>query len=261
MAIDTHIHLFTRTLPQVTGARHNPAYDATLVDLQAVSAGSGVERYVAVQPSFLGYDNAYLLEQIRRHPTLLTGVAVLDPATTDEEIAGLRTSGIRGMRLNLLGRPLDRVLTETTLRLVQRCAEQGLHVEVHDHGQRLPHVLDRIAAVAKTVVIDHFGRPDSEKGGLLAPTFETLLRSGEGRDWYVKISAPYRCPGMDVTSAYQLFRQRWGVGKLLWGSDWPWTQHESLINYSAWCKPFDEEENTAALLDENAQRLFDFPAP
>lgn len=261
MSIDTHIHLFTRALPRKADRRHDPEYDATLERLLAVAAGSGVRRFVVVQPSFLGSDNSYMLEQVRRHPDVLTGVAVLDPATSEQEINLLCASGVRGIRLNLLGRNLDDELGEPTLRLVQRCAEQGLHIEVHDSGDRLPFILDKVAPLARTIVVDHFGRPNPGRGGLDSPEFRSLLRMGaeEERDWYVKISAPYRCPGIDIGHAYRLFRQHWGADKLLWGSDWPWTQHETLIDYANWCSPFAEEGDPPSLLATNAQRLYRFP--
>jgi predicted TIM-barrel fold metal-dependent hydrolase len=256
MSIDTHIHLFTRALPRSVEPRHNPDYDATLESLQAVSAESGVRQFVVVQPSFLGYDNTYLLEQIRMHPAVVAGVAVLDPETTEKEISELRGAGIRGIRLNLLDKDLGQELNERKLGLVRRCAEQGLHIEVHDSGSRLPFILDKIGPLASTVVIDHFGRPDPARGGVESREFEALLRAGEDRDWYVKISAPYRCPGIDVARAYRQFKQRWGMDKLLWGSDWPWTQHESLVDYASWCQPFDGEPALPALLERNAQGLY-----
>lgn len=256
MSIDTHMHLFTRSLPRAAGIRHNPEYDATLDQLQARSGPCGVNRFVIVQPSFLGYDNSFLLDQMRRHPELVAGVAVLDPATDEREIETLRAQHICGIRLNLLGRDLKQVLDAPTLRLVARCAEQGLHIEVHDDGARLPFVLEKLGPLARTLVIDHFGRPNAEKGGVKSAEFEALLRAGEGRDWYVKVSAPYRSPGIDVEQAWHLFRQRWGTERLLWGSDWPWTQHETLIDYARWCEPFAGEGNLSTLLEENAKRVF-----
>jgi len=117
-----------------------------------------------------------------------------------------------------------------------------------------------VAPLARTLVVDHFGRPNAQKGGLKSPEFEALLRAGEGRDWYVKVSAPYRCPGIDVEQAWHLFRLRWGIERLLWGSDWPWTQHETLIDYVQWCEPFDGEGRLPVLLEANAMRVFGAPA-
>lgn len=258
MSVDTHIHLFTQMLPRAQSVRHDPSYDAPLAVLRACAAGTGVDRYVIVQPSFLGTDNTYLLSQLQAHAELVAGVAVLDRATPDEEIRHLARLGVRGIRLNLLGQPLARALDSATLDLVTRCAAQGLHIELHDDGARLPYVLDQVAPRAETIVIDHFGRPLAGQGGVESKAFRSLLRIGEGCDWYVKVSAPYRCPGVDIARAYRMFRQEWGVERLLWGSDWPWTQHESGRDYPGWVRPFEEGEDLPALLDVNAQRVYGF---
>src|SRR5690606_42018349 len=86
--------------------------------------------------------------------------------------------------------------------------------------------------------------------------FKSLLPVGSGRDWYVKISAPYRCPDIDVHQAWREFRRHWGLERLLWGSDWPWTQHETLMDYASWCAPFDDEEDLPTLLETNALRVY-----
>lgn len=258
MSIDTHIHLFTRGLPRASDIRHDPGYDATLDQLQALAEVCGVKRFVIVQPSFLGSDNSYLLEQIARHPDLMVGVAVLDPATREQEIESLRAKGIRGIRLNLLGRDLNQALNASTLGLVARCTEQGLHIEVHDNGSRLPYVLEKVGPLARTLVVDHFGRPDAQSGGIASPEFETLLEAGAQREWYVKISAPYRCPGVDVGQACRRFIEHWGADKLLWGSDWPWTQHERQLEYADWCGTFAEQGELWAQMEANARRVFGF---
>ncbi|WP_417252075.1 amidohydrolase family protein [Castellaniella sp.] len=256
MSIDTHIHLFHRGLPRAQGIRHDPAYDAPLDQLLLCATGTSVDRFVIVQPSFLGTDNQFLLDQLQRYPALIAGVAVLDPGVSEDEIEQLARLGIRGIRLNLLGRELSQVLSAETLSLVARCAEHGLHIELHDDGARLPQVLALVAPLAKTLVIDHFGRPNVARGGLQSNEFQTLLNSGEGKDWYVKISAPYRCPGIDVYAAWQNFLQHWGPERLLWGSDWPWTQNENYLSYTDWCRPFDAEGDLPARLEGNALRLY-----
>lgn len=51
---------------------------------------------------------------------------------------------------------------------------------------------------------------------------------------WVKVSGAYRCaaPGSDfVREATDQLVEHFGAGRLMWGSDWPHTQHEQVMNY------------------------------
>jgi predicted TIM-barrel fold metal-dependent hydrolase len=81
------------------------------------------------------------------------------------------------------------------------------------------------------VVVDHFGKPDPARG-LADPGFQTLLAAGrEGAPLLVKLSAPYRCHGAEVGPYAEALLDALGPERLLWGSDWPWTQHEAGMTY------------------------------
>jgi len=258
MSIDTHVHLFLRDLPRIEHPRHDPAYDATLDSLRALAAPCGVSRFVVVQPSFLGYDNAYLVDQLRAHPDQLRGVAVLDPATPSDAIEALLALGVVGIRLNLLSTDLEVSLSAAQLDLVSRCAERGMSVEVHDRCDRLPFVLERILPRSSRTVVDHFGRPDAAAGGLDSEAFRHLLSLGRRGDLYVKISAPYRSPGLPVREAFERLSDAFGVDRLLWGSDWPWTQHEHALRYADWCHALGDQRSLPQRLEASAADLYRF---
>ncbi len=258
MSIDTHIHLFHRGLPRTVRPRHDPVYDATLGVLRAHAAPCGVSRFVVVQPSFLGCDNTYLLQQIAENPAHLRGVAVLDPATPGSGIEALLVAGVTGIRLNLLGTDLEQSLGEKQLDLVSRCADRGMSVELHDVCERLPGVLGKILPRSSRIVVDHFGRPDVHAGGIEAPAFRQLMALGGRHEIYVKISAPYRSPGLQARETFAALLDALGVDRLLWGSDWPWTQHEREIDYAAWCCPFGSG-SLAERLAPAAAALYGFP--
>lgn len=258
MSIDAHIHLFHRGLPRAPRRRHDPAYDATLDALEAIAAPCGVERFVVVQPSFLGYDNSYLIGQIRAHPRTLRGVAVLDPTTRGSEIDALLRIGVVGLRLNLLGTDLAHSLSRAQLDLVEQCAQRGMSVELHDTCARLPLAIDAVAPRAQRVVIDHFGRPDAAVGGVASAEFSRLLQQATRYGLFFKISAPYRSPGLQVRKAFDAIAAAVGENRLLWGSDWPWTQHEDRIDYAGWCRPFDPDEDLPRRLAPAAQAFYGF---
>src|SRR5476649_2515612 len=105
-AIDAHAHVFVRGLPLAQQRRHAPDYDATLDAYAGHLLANGVSHAVLVQPSFLGTDNSFFIDVIRRYPLRLRGVAVVDCSFSDAELASLDRAGVVGMRLNLIGLPI-----------------------------------------------------------------------------------------------------------------------------------------------------------
>src|SRR3982074_2974613 len=76
-AIDAHAHVFQLGLPLVQTRRHAPDYDATLDAYVAHLRRSRISHSVLVQPSFLGYDNTFLLDMLKRYPFRLRGIATV----------------------------------------------------------------------------------------------------------------------------------------------------------------------------------------
>src|SRR5258708_15293735 len=74
--IDAHTHVFVRGLKLAMDARYAPDYDASWEALLALATRNGVGRAVILQPSFLGFDNSYLLGALRARPGRLRCVAL-----------------------------------------------------------------------------------------------------------------------------------------------------------------------------------------
>ncbi len=256
MSIDTHVHLFHPGLPRAPHARHDPRYEAAFATLDALGAASGVTRFVVVQPSFLGTDNDFLLAEIAARPARLRGVAVLDPATPGSRLDELVRAGVTGVRLNLLGTDHAVSLDAAQLALVERCAAHGLSVELHDDCERLVAALEKVLPRGARTVVDHFGRPQQ---GLDSPAFRRLLELGGRHALYAKVSAPYRTAGLDARAAFAALESALGPGRLLWGSDWPWTQHERALTYDGWCRAIDPGGSLPARLAPAAEALYGFP--
>lgn len=249
-AYDGHVHLFTRDLPTVAGRRYLPADDATLADLAGLLRANGLAGALVVQPSFLGTDNSHLLACLAaaaRDDADLTfrGAVMLDPATPPGAMADLAGAGIVGTRLNLVG---GGTLPDLTQRLWRdhfaAVNALGWHVELHLESPRLAPVLAALLDACDHVVVDHFGRPDPVRG-LGCPGIRALLAAPPDRV-SVKISAPYRTfPSLapDAAAAYCMpfaaaLADHFGSDRLVWGSDWPWTQFENRHSYAqaaAWC--------------------------
>ncbi|WP_432261955.1 amidohydrolase family protein [Cupriavidus sp. TMH.W2] len=268
--VDTHFHVFAAGAA-TPSARYRPPYAAGLQDWHARLAGLGGLYGVVVQTSFLGTDNTALLSALQSMPGRLRGVAVVSPAVTDQELTTLHAAGVRGIRLNLYGDPdWQRIATAPWRGLFARIAGLGWHVELHTNNGDGAMVLAQLDAAlgdaGAPVVLDHFGRPGT--AGSADAIFEVASAVRARRQVWVKISAPYRLASpQDWPGLAQRWREAVGDDHLLWGSDWPWTNHEAPARIdecrmlAAWAgqgAPDDSAALSAAFRWRNAAALYGF---
>jgi len=264
VSIDCHIHLFRKDSPIIPEARHAPTYDALFPSIQKLGQTVDVTKFVLVQTSFMGTNNEFLLEHLRQYPGLCKGVFILDPRTSLDHLRQLKSEGVSGIRLNLFQTDLARSLSDEHLGLIDRCSLAGMSVGIHDDAARLVDILDRINGRADLLVIDHFGRPESLPAAEQDPMYQMLLDRMQHQGAYVKISAPYRAQNMNPQRAYDMLKSALGQDRLLWASDWPWTQNESYLSYESWADPFPTDPAGGAnprLSDQlavNAARFYGF---
>lgn len=233
MIVDTHAHIFSAAGPFMPGARYHPRYDAKVEDWMALWSRAGVTHGVLVQPSFLGSDNSQMLAALENHPESLRGVVVIDPSVSKPQLQEWDRTGVRGVRLNLIG------IADLTLfggadwvRVFTWMEELGWHLEVQCEGERLISLFSVLPDIPVTLVIDHFGLPDpAEKN--VCPGVCALIQEAKQRTVYIKLSAPYRLRGADAGKYAALYHDELGPDRLLWGTDWPWTNHESGRSYTA----------------------------
>jgi len=235
-AIDCHAHVFRRGLPMPDGRRAPTGYDATVDDYIGMLDAHGMSHGVLIQPSFLGTDNSYLVAALRTHPERLRGIAVVEPAVPDDELHGLAAAGIVGIRLNLIGLPTPDFASAAWVVLLRQLRQMRWQVEVHQVAGKLEPVMDPLLGAGLDVVVDHFGRPD-ETLGVDDPGFRYLLSTGSSRQVWVKLSGAYRNGGhgageATALAAMPLLKSSHGMGRLIWGSDWPHTLFEKSANYS-----------------------------
>lgn len=234
-AIDAHAHVFRRGLPLAPVHRHAPDYDALLPDYLALLDAHAVSHAVLVQPSFLGTDNSFLLDALRACPQRLRGVVIVEPAIGEDELAALDRQGVCGIRLNLVGLPIPDFAGAAWQRLFARVRALDWHVELHRESRDLPLAGQAILDAGCKLVVDHFGRPGPAPGE--DEGFAWLLRSASSARVWVKLSAAYRNwpdqRGSAARTAAQALLQALDASRLLWGSDWPHTQHQDLADYGS----------------------------
>jgi len=253
--VDTHFHVFHAGIA-VDQARYVPQYTAALKDWQALAQGVGVTRGVCVQPSFLATDNSLMLSALEAHSETLRGVAVVAADLHPDELKALHTSGVRGIRLNLAG--VDHDIPEWTRAepVWQTLHDLGWHLEVHTDQGVLPKVLGQLPSDIP-LVIDHMAKPSEAKAR--DATVQALVQRAQHVPTHIKLSGAYRLGDVDASSLAHLWLHELGSQALLWGSDWPCTNHESSANYAALFAALVTwvgEQHLEEVLSQNPQRLF-----
>lgn len=264
--IDTHAHVFHPRLPMAPTRRHAPDYEAGLPDYLDLLDTHGLTHGVLVQPSFLGTDNHYVVESIARAPHRLRGVAILDETARDADVDALHRSGVVGSRLNLFGLPFPDLSQPAWRRLLDRINHHAWHVELHVPASRLHELMEPLLAAGCRIVVDHFGRPDAQQGAH-DPGFQRLLEHAATGQVWVKLSAPYRSwreskPPAAATEAARALLTAFGPDRLLWGSDWPHTEHHDVARFTdslGWLDGWVEKpDDRARILGRSAFELFQF---
>ena len=239
---DGHAHVFLKSLPQDPLRRYSPKNDAPLEDYSALLRENFIKGALLVQPSFLGTDNSYLLSNLEHANTIddlaFRGVVVVSPDVPLSKLEDMKNMGVIGIRLNLVGQSAPDFTSHDWLALFERVNALGWHVELHLEGLRLPEILPILCQYCNSVVLDHFGLPDSSRP-MECAGIKAILDAADNERFFVKTSAPYRIfPNLASSEAaartapiFAHLLNTLGPDRLVWGSDWPWTRYESQHNF------------------------------
>ncbi|RIJ28374.1 amidohydrolase family protein [Henriciella mobilis] len=225
-AVDAHCHVFgpEADFPFSPKAKYHPE-DAGPEKLFALRDHLGFARNVIVQASCHGTDNRATLNAIAKSDGRARGVAVVDPAISDDGLDALHEGGIRGVRFNFLKRLVDDAPKDSFLEVAKRIDRLGWHVVIYFEADLLDDLTPFMDAIPTDIVIDHMGRPDVSHGpdGAEMQAFRTFLRA-RPHVW-TKVSCAERLskqgPPFDdfvesVAPLVEEFQDR-----VLWGTDWP----------------------------------------
>lgn len=236
LGVDTHAHTFTQQLQFVAeGEGYVPDYDASFQSYLDKLKGHGLSHGVLIQPSFLGRDNSHLLASVATNPAALRAIVIVDPDTGEAELAALTQRGVVGVRLILYGQHGEDYASAKWTRFAARLAAVGLLVEVYGPASGLQAACTPFLKAGCRLLIDHFGRPDYSLGER-DPGFQFLLGTLDSGKVWIDISGGYRNgpgpAGNDSSVNYfEAIKQRSGLERMLWGSDWPCVQYEATANY------------------------------
>ncbi len=263
--VDCHAHIMAVDFPLAPEIHSRPVRDVSVQEYLAVLGEHGLSHGVLTAPSFYGADNTLLLDALRSHPHHLRGTVIIDPkmdsASLERGLQSMREIGVVGIRFNWTKkRSIPDIDSPQYQQLLRLAKDLDLHIELFLEGHLQENVVPKILASGATLVLDHFGHPDPDKG-MHSVAFQNMLRGlADGKIW-VKLSAPYRLGGANIQPYIQKLITT-NPKQLVWASDWPWLSHENQFNYADcidWVKSaIDDPQIWEDILIHNPKSLFHF---
>ncbi len=225
-ACDCHLHIYGERgrYPWVPVKNRPFLDDCRLPQYLDVRDRLGLARTVVVQATHYDADTGCLLDTVAALGANGRGIAVVDPAISDAEIARLHEGGVRGLRFGIdLANGMQPDALET---MAARIAPFGWHIQYRSWPDEQLELDARFRRLPVPVVFDHMANISPEIGGAEHPAFKALLRLLEtGRVW-VKLSAPYQLSktgGPDYADYRPQARAlvKAAPGRMVWGTNWP----------------------------------------
>jgi len=236
LACDAHFHVFgpADQYPHTTtDLRYAPPL-APLEDYLGLARRLRFERFVFVQPSAYGLDNACLLDAMAAmDPGVRRGIVHLDDAraqASDAALASLHAVGVRAVRINIspVRRPeagLADALKPKIARTAAICRALGWHIDFLLPGWLITELMPSLRDLPLAFSVAHMGlfpaRLGADQPGFRQ--FLALAADGSRRCW-VKLTGIYRFSQDPTFADVKPFAEAL-IGtvpdQLLWGSDYP----------------------------------------
>jgi len=226
VAVDAHCHVFgpEAVFPFAPERKYTPC-DAPKEKLFELRDFLGFDRNVIVQATCHGTDNRALVDALKSADGRARGVATVDEAVTEAELARMHEAGVRGVRFNFLRRLVDFTPHAVLKRVAEKVAPLGWHVVVYFEAPDLAELAPLFTSLPVTVVVDHMGRPDVALG-VDHPQFKAFIDLlARHQNIWSKVSCPERLsvqgPPYDDVVAYAREIVERFPDRVLWGTDWP----------------------------------------
>jgi 2-pyrone-4,6-dicarboxylate lactonase len=272
-ACDAHFHVFgppERYPHRDPKLRYLPPL-APLADYLETARKLGLERFVFVQPSAYGRDNACMLDAMREVGARCRGIVDIDEDAPDAELARLHAAGVRGVRINVSPvQPHDAGIAAKLLprieRLEARCAALGWQLDFLLPGWLTEELLEKFRTLKVDFTLAHMGMFLAREGPR-HPGFRKLLellRQGSGRCW-VKLTGVYRMSqAAGFADAAPMARAliEAAPDRMIWGSDYPHLSFDDKVDSRRLFNLLREwaldEATLRKILVENPARLYGF---
>jgi predicted TIM-barrel fold metal-dependent hydrolase len=271
-ACDSHFHVFgpQARYPYGPDLRYTPPH-APLEDYLEHSRSLGIERFVFVQPSAYGRDNACMLDAMRTvGVTDCRGIVDIDENTEQAELERLHALGVRGVRVNVNPiKPEEPGFSKSLLprigTLDEKCARLGWMLDFLTPGWLTRELLPTFRELRSPFSVAHMGMFPAMYGPQ-QPGFQEFvaLVAAHARCW-VKLTGAYRIslePGFSDTIALARALIAAAPERVLWGSDYPHLSFADRVHTDELFRLLGEWAPDAKLrgkiLVDNPQRCFGF---
>ena len=271
--IDAHVHVWssdTDRYPLKPGYPKEKmrAPSFTPEELFTHTRPCGVDRIVLIQMSYYGFDNSYMLDMMRKHKGVFSGVAVIDREDKPREtMLDLARQGVRGFRISAGRLPPDRWLDGDRMAAMWQCgADEHLAMCPLINPQHLPAIGRMCRRFSDTpVVIDHFARIGID-GHFRKADLDNLCGLARHKNVHVKVSAfsalgEKKSPYLDLAPMIRRVLDAFGPERLMWATDGPWQMmgghtYKDSIDLIRARLDFLTDNDRQWLLRKTAQRVF-----
>ena len=271
--IDAHVHVWSddfNRYPIDGSFQKSDMKPPTFLpeELFCHTAPADVNRIVLIQMSFYGFDNSYMLEVIENHPSIFSGIAVVNHnmGNLESEMIQLANRGVRGFRVHptnvTTGAWLD---TEGYKKMFTIGAEHNLAICPLINPDDLPYVDRECQRFLDTpVIIDHLCRIGANQP-IRESQINSLCNMAKYPRVMVKVSAFYalgqKSPPYDDLN-YLIYRvyQAFGPERMMWASDCPYQvkdhTYQDSIDLIKDGLEFLSEEDVDQILRKTAEDFF-----
>jgi len=285
MIVDAHAHVFlaaSADYPRTVDALVPPDREAPVERLIDVMTHAGVDAAVLVP---LDHHDRYVAEVLAASPDRFAAVAVAGDAvlgrTDADPVAALEARRtefpFHALRTGWLGDPGRDVTTSPFLPVARYLREHGMPLWSYLPPDQLPLLEQLVAAVpGLVVVLNHLGfcphdmRVDAHARPWFAnpfprATLDAVRRLSDVETVHVMFSGQYALsrddpPYRDLDDVVRAVASWYGADRMLWASDFPWTEHvpgyAALTTLPAVSLPHLTEAELAQVRGGTAMRLF-----
>ena len=268
MIVDAHVHVWKAdpTYPNPSVTIMSPTSDVPVDLLRHYMDEHGVGRAVLVQPMYPGEDNSLVADAARAEPERFAAVIAVDPRAgdaPDKMEYWVRERGGRGLRLRP-SFPGEAAGFESDA-LWKRAERLGVVISVlgrMEHVAAIRSRAERFSAVP--VIVDHLAYPDVT-AGVRSPAFQSLLDLARLPNVLVKPTGFYYhtkqgYPYDDCADFFRAVYDRFGPGRLIWGSDFPHVllkaDYGRTLHLYERRYPYVSRPELDLMLGTNAERLY-----
>lgn len=268
-AWDTHFHVIgpPHVFPYAE-ARHYTPPAAPIEHYLMMAKAIGFERGVIVQPSVHDLDYAITLDAVAKSEGRLRGMIRADPSLTTADLKNLHAKGVRGIRINLVGKLGGTFDEKNFNQVVSRAAEVNWVMALHVDPVSIVRFADVIRRMPTQTIVENYALMDA-RDGVDQPALKTLVDLAQESHVWIKTASAYRMifKGATYEQVLPIARKvsACSPDRVIWGTDWP---HSDVFEPGKmpndgdlvdWLLDFVPEETARRkMLVDNPKRLFDF---